>query len=193
MANLGGFHCWAEPENKDIGIVLSLKEPGIFKIQSATLSDGSVLRTPKSSVAPNSALKFGQTMVVVSRASADIPVSLTVNVESDLKAYSCRAIVLAVTPLPPPQPPPKTFHWTLIRTDDCPAHDIDCSAGSEPTSCNQARLGLVSVCWQHGANGAKPPFSACQGQADWCTYKNVSPDACTNGGHPGNMWTCVLE
>jgi hypothetical protein len=53
MANLAGFNCWAEPENTDIAIVLSLKEPGMFKIQDATLSDGAVLRTPKNKISPN--------------------------------------------------------------------------------------------------------------------------------------------
>lgn len=107
MANLAGFNCWAEPENKDIAIVLSLKEPGMFQIQDATLSDGAVLRTPTNKISPNSALKFGTTRVVVSRPNTDIPISLTVNIVGDFKGYSCRAVVPAVMQLPPPWTPRK--------------------------------------------------------------------------------------
>jgi hypothetical protein len=91
--------------------------------------------------------------------------------------------------------PPKTYHWKLVRTDDCPARDIACTDGSAPKDgeCNQARLDLSSVCWSNGANRSYPPFPACQGKTDWCTYKNVPLNSCRNGGHPGNMWVCVYE
>jgi hypothetical protein len=47
MATLGGFGCWAEPENQDIAIVLNLREPGSFTIKDATISEGATLRSSK--------------------------------------------------------------------------------------------------------------------------------------------------
>ena len=114
-------------------------------------------------------------------------------------ASSARSLLL-----PPLEVPavtvPKTFHWKLTRTDDCSASDLDCSPISgpapnepDPNQCNQARLTLASVCWTHRANRDYPPFPACQGKDDWCTYKNVKLDLCRGGLHPGNMYVCVYE
>lgn len=103
---------------------------------------------------------------------------------------------LLLPPLVVPTPVlPKKHQWKLMRTDDCAGRDIACSEGSTPkdTECNEARLNLTSVCWSGGANRDYPPFAACQGKLDWCTYKRVPLDSCRNGGHPGNMSVCVYQ
>jgi hypothetical protein len=111
-------------------------------------------------------------------------------------------------PLSVPAAPPKKYQWKQVRTDDCGARDLTCTAGATPPDehgevrgrCEYARLGLAAVCWSGGANRDYPPgtgFEACKlpapGQADWCTYKNVKENDCRRGGHPGTMYVCVYE
>jgi hypothetical protein len=100
MANLAGFHCWAERESGDIGIVLSLKDPGAFRITSATLSPGLTARTPMKIIAPNAKLSFGKTMVVVARSSVGAPASFTVNVMGPAKGDACRVLLPAAAVIP---------------------------------------------------------------------------------------------
>jgi hypothetical protein len=100
--------------------------------------------------------------------------------------------------------PKPTYHWKLIKTDDCGYADLaPCSeakqdAPHEPdeSQCTQARLNLSSVCWTQGSNRAYPigpGFQACAGKDHWCTYKNASPDMCSHGPRPGNVYQCVYE
>ena len=97
----------------------------------------------------------------------------------------------------PNRPHIKKYFWKEVRVDDRAAQDLECrGALPDPKpageNCTPGRVGLASICWKGGVNRMWP-FAACQGQADWCTYKHVTPDACRNGGNPGTMWVCVYE
>jgi len=105
MANLAGIHCWAEPENQDIAIVLSMKDPELTQIVGAILSKGASLISEKEAIAKGRILKFGRSTIVVERASQKIPVSLTINVESATRANTCRVTVPAMAAIEPAIPP----------------------------------------------------------------------------------------
>jgi hypothetical protein len=115
-----------------------------------------------------------------------------------------KSVILPPLSVTIPTVPKPTFHWKLVRTDDCGANDLPpCSSITPPAAskpddnlCNQAKLGLASVCWSQGGNTWYPPgpgFDACRGKRDWCTYKNVKVDACRHGLRPGELWACVYE
>jgi caspase domain-containing protein len=86
------------------------------------------------------------------------------------------------------------YAWKAVGIGDCGGRDVSCSKASEPSpsECNAARLGQIAVCWTAGHNKGYPGFPQCQGSPkDWCTYKNVAPEQCRGGSHPGEMWVCV--
>ena len=129
MANLEGFHCWAEPESQDITIVLSLKEPEPYTISDATLSQGATLRSSPASIAPGHAMPFGQTRIVVQRKNQSTSISVTLNITTGAHARSCRVAVPAVVtppptcmpPPPPRMPPPIAYSATIPEPTLTPA------------------------------------------------------------------------
>ncbi|MBR0903445.1 hypothetical protein [Bradyrhizobium liaoningense] len=84
-------------------------------------------------------------------------------------------------------PPDRTgFHWQLVGVGaDCSGNDIGSTSAGTPDAnrCNANKVGTTAVCWDGGLfrNGLGP----------WCTYKAISPQACTGGGAPGRLYGCV--
>ena len=89
-----------------------------------------------------------------------------------------------------------SYAWKVVGPGDCGGQDVSCSKAAEPSSseCNAERVGEIAVCWTGGHNKGYPTFAGCQGgPKDWCTYKNVTPEQCRGGSHPGQMWVCAQK
>jgi hypothetical protein len=100
MANLEGFHCWAEPESQDISIVLSLREVERYTISDHTLSQGATLRSSPASIATGQAIPYGQTRVVVQRGNQSTSILFTLNITTGAHVRSCRVAVPGAVTLP---------------------------------------------------------------------------------------------
>jgi len=111
MANLRGFNCWVEPENADISIVLSLKEPGSFSIADSVLSAGASLKSAPDVITPGRVLPFGTTRIVVTRDDPKRPISFTMTINDSLQRFSCRA------PLPPGPWTPRNVQGTIATSE----------------------------------------------------------------------------
>ncbi|MER9937135.1 hypothetical protein [Mesorhizobium sp. M0088] len=119
MRNRAGFHCWAEPENQDLAILVHQGDPEPYKISSAVISDGTVLQSPSGDIAIGTPIDFGDKRIVFKRASPTVPFSFTLNIRSDFKSQSCRAAVPAVVILNTVPPPAEHFVATLADSSWC--------------------------------------------------------------------------
>lgn len=84
------------------------------------------------------------------------------------------------------------YLWTVISTGDCSGSDLATTYGS-PTpvvaQCGAGNVGMAAVCWD--AATYTNPLMAPGTRA--CTYKAVTPAACTGGSNTGIMWECHDE
>jgi hypothetical protein len=80
--------------------------------------------------------------------------------------------------------------WTYVGIGDCPGNDLQGYFGdAAPASsdCTDASIGLAAVCWDgvtYKNNSAPSPT------APGCTFKSLTPSACTGGSNPGYMYIC---
>jgi hypothetical protein len=136
MANLEGLHCWAEPVNPDISIVLSLREVERYTISDSTLS-GATLQSAPASIAPGQVMPYGQKRIVVRRPNQRTSILFTLNITTGAHGRSCHVAIPAELKLPNCYKPgtyedcsdPMPSGADLPLCANCPRGAVDCPKG----------------------------------------------------------------
>jgi len=142
MANLAGFHCWAEPESQDIAIVLSQKDLNPYKIRDVTLSESATLQSSRTLIMPEQPVPFGHMRIVIHRNDQSKSVGLTIDIGTTISGIlttnGCSVTIPAVVAVVvPPKPEQK-------------AAQISFSAGENVTA-NEGGMGFILANSDFGA------------------------------------------
>ena len=81
------------------------------------------------------------------------------------------------------------YQWIKAGEGDCGGRDVlPYTQGLTPKNerCDAGFEGRVAVCWD-----GKTHQNAGSGNAEWCTYKLITPNACIGGSSRGLMYQCT--